>query len=193
MASSLKQTMDDARKAMSAFAENMEALKRNFIFRGFYNERGYYFNLADISPAAYRQGALTRDGSRRSVHVWLTTAVLLEPAPDEAATERLTDDGKARLDSAIGGYPRSTDDRGADGRGRGLRAARDPERSVSALARTSIAGARLPDQQVLAHAADIPASCRSDVNRPAAPTATGGTASLWRSSKRINAVKERGK
>jgi phospholipid/cholesterol/gamma-HCH transport system substrate-binding protein len=103
MASSLKQTMDDARKAMSGFAENMEALKRNFLFRGFYNDRGF-FNLADISPAAYRQGALTRDGSRRSVHVWLTTAVLLEPAPDEAATERLTDDGKARLDSAIGGY-----------------------------------------------------------------------------------------
>jgi phospholipid/cholesterol/gamma-HCH transport system substrate-binding protein len=103
MASSLKQTMDDARKAMAAFAENMEALKRNFMLRGFYNDRGY-FNLADISPAAYRQGALTRDGSRRSVHVWLTTAVLLEPAPDEAATERLTDDGKARLDSAIGGY-----------------------------------------------------------------------------------------
>jgi phospholipid/cholesterol/gamma-HCH transport system substrate-binding protein len=103
MASSLKQTMDDARKAMSAFAENMEALKRNFLFRGFYNERGF-FNLADISPAAYSQGALTRDGSRRSVRVWLKTAVLIELAPGESATERLTDDGKARLDSAIGGY-----------------------------------------------------------------------------------------
>jgi phospholipid/cholesterol/gamma-HCH transport system substrate-binding protein len=33
MASSLKQTMDDARKAMAAFAENMEALKRNHIPR----------------------------------------------------------------------------------------------------------------------------------------------------------------
>jgi phospholipid/cholesterol/gamma-HCH transport system substrate-binding protein len=103
MASSLKQTMDDARKAMSGFAENMEALKRNFLFRGFYNDRGF-FNLAGISPAAYRQGALTRGGSRRSVRVWLKTAVLFEPAPDDPATERLTDDGKARLDSAIGSY-----------------------------------------------------------------------------------------
>jgi phospholipid/cholesterol/gamma-HCH transport system substrate-binding protein len=103
MASSLKQTMDDARKAMSGFAENMEALKRNFLFRGFYNDRGF-FNLADISPAAYRQGALTRGGARRSVRVWLKTAVLFETAPDDVAAERLTDDGKARLDSAIGSY-----------------------------------------------------------------------------------------
>ena len=57
MAASLKQTMDDARKAMSAFAENMEALKHNFLLRGFFKDRGF-FNLADISPAAYRQGAL---------------------------------------------------------------------------------------------------------------------------------------
>jgi hypothetical protein len=38
------------------------------------------------------------------VRVWLKTAVLFEPAPDDPATERLTDDGKARLDSAIGSY-----------------------------------------------------------------------------------------
>ena len=30
--------------------------------------------------------------------------MLFEPAPDDPATERLTDDGKARLDSAIGSY-----------------------------------------------------------------------------------------
>jgi phospholipid/cholesterol/gamma-HCH transport system substrate-binding protein len=95
--------MNDARNAMSAFAENMEALKHNFLFRGFYNDRGF-FNLADISPAAYRKGALTRGGARRSVRVWLKTAVLLEPAPGDLATERLTDDGKARIDSAISSY-----------------------------------------------------------------------------------------
>jgi uncharacterized protein YoxC len=103
MASSLKQTMDDARKAMAGFAENMEALKRNILFRGFFNNRGF-FNLADISPAAYRQGALTQKGSRRSVRVWLKSDGLFEPAPDIPATERLTDEGKASLDSAVGGY-----------------------------------------------------------------------------------------
>ena len=38
------------------------------------------------------------------MRVWLKTAVLFEPVPDDPVTERLTDDGKARLDSAIGSY-----------------------------------------------------------------------------------------
>ena len=100
MAAGLKQTMDDARKAMSAFAEDMEALKHNFLLRGFFNDRGF-FNLADISPAAYRGGALTRGGLARGSHEWLATAALFAPAPDAPATERLTADGKVRLDAAI--------------------------------------------------------------------------------------------
>lgn len=101
--SNLKQTLDDARIAMAGFAENMEALKHNFLFRGFFNNRGY-FNLADISPAAYRQGALTSRGDRRAVRVWLSSSVLFSRAVDEPTVERLTDDGKARLDSAIASY-----------------------------------------------------------------------------------------
>jgi phospholipid/cholesterol/gamma-HCH transport system substrate-binding protein len=101
MAASLKQTMDDARKAMSGFAETMEALKHNFLLRGFFKDRGF-FNLADISPAAYRQGALTNKGARRSVRVWLKSSAIFEAAPDTAAGERLTADGKTRLDVAIG-------------------------------------------------------------------------------------------
>lgn len=95
----MKQTLDDARAAMASFAENMDALKRNFFFRGFFNARGF-FDLAKISPAEYRQGKLTLGGKRRVVRVWLSSAVLFEPDPD-APGERLTDDGKARLDSAI--------------------------------------------------------------------------------------------
>ena len=103
MAATIKQTMDDARTAMSGFAENMEALKHNILLRGFFKDRGF-FNLASISPADYRKGALSRDGARTSTRVWLKTAVLFEPAPDEPATERLTADGKARLDSAMAVY-----------------------------------------------------------------------------------------
>ena len=103
MAATIKQTMDDARTAMSGFAENMEALKHNFLLRGFFKDRGF-FNLANISPSDYRKGALSRDGARTSTRVWLKTAVLFEPAPNEAATERLTVDGKARLDSAMAIY-----------------------------------------------------------------------------------------
>ena len=101
MSASLKQTMDDARKAMSSFAETMEALKHNFLLRGFFKDRGF-FNLADISPAAYRQGALTKGGARLSARIWLKASVLFEPAADTPAGELLTAAGKASLDTAIG-------------------------------------------------------------------------------------------
>jgi hypothetical protein len=59
----VKETMDSARIAISGFAENMEALKHNFLVRGFFNDRGF-FNLAALSPAEYRAGALTKKGAR---------------------------------------------------------------------------------------------------------------------------------
>ena len=95
----MKQTLDDTRAAMAGFAENMEALKHNFLFRGFFNKRGY-FDLAQISPAEYRKGMLSARGARVPVRVWLNSAVLFESDPD-THTERLTAVGKERLESAI--------------------------------------------------------------------------------------------
>jgi phospholipid/cholesterol/gamma-HCH transport system substrate-binding protein len=100
LAAGLKQTMDDARVAMAGFADNMEALKHNFLFRGFFNDRGF-FNLDTISPAEYREGALTANGERRIVRIWLREAVLFEPDPAVPGTERLSEGGKQRLDSAM--------------------------------------------------------------------------------------------
>ena len=103
MSASVRQTMDDARTAMAGFAENMEALKHNFLLRGFFNDRGY-FDLSQISPAEYREGALTNDSDRRVVRVWLGAPVLFEPVPDRPQDERLTDSGKVRVELAIGPY-----------------------------------------------------------------------------------------
>ena len=100
MTANVNQTMDNARGAMAGFAENMDALKHNFLLRGFFNGRGY-FDLAQMSPAAYRQGALTRGGGRRTVRVWLRSDVLFGPALDPPGGERLSEEGKGRLDSAI--------------------------------------------------------------------------------------------
>ena len=64
----LQQTLNSARDAMADLAENTEALKRNFFFRGFFNKRGY-FDLDDVSVQQYRQGALeTKD--RRVLRIW---------------------------------------------------------------------------------------------------------------------------
>lgn len=103
----LQQTLASARDAMQDLAENTEALKRNFFFRGFFNRRGY-FDLDDVSVAEYRQGALETD-NRRVLRIWVRDGVLFER--DANGREQLTDDGKARLDSAMAAfvvYPRTS-------------------------------------------------------------------------------------
>jgi phospholipid/cholesterol/gamma-HCH transport system substrate-binding protein len=103
MTADVAQTMGDARTAMAGFAENMEALKRNFLVRGFFNRRGF-FDLAQMTPAQYRDGALTKDSDRRVVRVWRRSDELFEPEPDRPENEQLSESGKAWLDSAIAPY-----------------------------------------------------------------------------------------
>ena len=104
---SLQQTLASAKDAMADLAENTEALKRSFFFRGFFNRRGY-FDLQDVSVQQYREGALeTQD--RRVLRIWAGAAVLFEK--DAVGAERLTDGGRARLDSAMAAlvkYPRAS-------------------------------------------------------------------------------------
>jgi len=53
MTADLRATIAHSRQAMSDLAENMEALKHGFFFRGFFNDRGY-FDLTTISLADYQ-------------------------------------------------------------------------------------------------------------------------------------------
>jgi hypothetical protein len=103
MTASVKQTMDDARSAIEGLAENMDALKHNFLLRGFFKGRGY-FDLAQMSPADYRRGALTKGSDRRVVRVWERADPLFEPEPEHQENERLTAAGKEWADAAIAPY-----------------------------------------------------------------------------------------
>jgi phospholipid/cholesterol/gamma-HCH transport system substrate-binding protein len=104
MTANVTQTMSDARAAMAGFAENMEALKHNFLVRGFFKGRGY-FNLAHTSPADYRKGVLTKGSDRRVVRLWLPPSdVSFAPEPEHPENERLTGAGKAAIDAAIAPY-----------------------------------------------------------------------------------------
>lgn len=100
MTENVRLTMDGAREAMTGFAENMDAMKRNFLLRGFFKDRGY-FDLADVSPAAYRQGSLTKGSDRRMTRVWLRSDQLFALEPNLLGDERLTDEGKAHADAAV--------------------------------------------------------------------------------------------
>lgn len=93
----LQQTLMSARDAMSDLAENTEALKRSFLFRGYFNRRGY-FDLDDVSPEEYRRGAL-ESRERKALRIWLSAAVLFEK--DGTGEERLSEGGRAGVDSAM--------------------------------------------------------------------------------------------
>jgi phospholipid/cholesterol/gamma-HCH transport system substrate-binding protein len=96
----MRMTLGQAREATADLADNMEAMKHNFLLRGFFNKRGY-FDLESISPAEYRTGVL-ENGKRKAMRIWLKSSVLFETEPD--GTDALTDDGRARIDSAMATY-----------------------------------------------------------------------------------------
>jgi phospholipid/cholesterol/gamma-HCH transport system substrate-binding protein len=92
-----RETLAYARDAMADLAENAEALKHSFFFRGYFNRRGY-FDLDDLSVEEYRRGALGSK-TRRPLRVWLDARVLF--STDAKGSEELSDGGRARLDSAM--------------------------------------------------------------------------------------------
>jgi phospholipid/cholesterol/gamma-HCH transport system substrate-binding protein len=96
----MRVTLVQAREATADMADNMEAMKHNFLLRGFFNRRGY-FDLDAISPVEYRKGVL-ENGKRKAMRIWLGSNVLFEMLPD--GTEVLTQQGRERLDSAMATY-----------------------------------------------------------------------------------------
>ena len=106
----LRQTLSSTRDAMSNLAENTEALKRNVLVRGFFDDRGYY-DLNAITAIDYRQGALA--GKHRDpIRIWLRGDLLFETVQRQAqANEALSADGRVRLDRAMAEvlrYPKDT-------------------------------------------------------------------------------------
>ncbi|MDE3156080.1 MAG: MCE family protein [Acidobacteriota bacterium] len=100
MVANLQETLDSARTALGDMSDAMDALKHNFLLRGFFHERGY-FDLSQLSPAEYRAGVLAH-GNRQRLRIWLKADVLFRTTADGG--EVLTDGGKARIDSAMAGY-----------------------------------------------------------------------------------------
>ena len=94
----LRRTIADASEAMSDLAENTEALKRSFFFRGFFKKRGYY-DLDNVTVAEYREGKLAHDKSRQQA--WIHETELLAQSTD--GSEELSAAGKKRLDASHGG------------------------------------------------------------------------------------------
>ena len=95
-----------ARDAMADLAENTEAMKRNWLFRGFFSERGFY-NLDELTVDDYR--ALLRDDRYTPLRIWLGADVLFET--DAGGRVTLRDGAQRRIEEAMGEllqYPRNS-------------------------------------------------------------------------------------
>ena len=117
----LRGTLASTRSAMSDLAENTEALKRNFLFRGYFEDRGYY-DLNELTPTDYREGVLAGK-YRQPIRIWLRADRLMSPGtpakvdPADAGAvprpspESLSNEGRLRIDQAMAEllrYPRNS-------------------------------------------------------------------------------------
>ena len=95
-----------ARDAMADLAENTEAMKRNWLLRGFFSDRGFY-NLDEMTVDEYRE--LLRDERYAPLRIWLSADVLFETDEDGSVT--LADGAEERIEEAMGEllqYPRNS-------------------------------------------------------------------------------------
>jgi len=81
---------------MANFADSSEALKRNFLFRGFFNNRGY-FDLDAVTVSEYQEGRFLP--GRQKISEWVNSTDLF--AMSAGGKEQLTEDGRKKLDFAM--------------------------------------------------------------------------------------------
>jgi phospholipid/cholesterol/gamma-HCH transport system substrate-binding protein len=93
---SFQRTLADAHEAMSDLSDNTEALKHNFLFRGFFKRRGFY----DLGALTAREYASPEFGKGFKTHrIWLDSAALFDK--DAKGIQALSEAGKSRLDEAM--------------------------------------------------------------------------------------------
>jgi phospholipid/cholesterol/gamma-HCH transport system substrate-binding protein len=92
----IRESLMNVNAASLNLADNTEALKHNFLVRGFFRRRGYY-NLDRISPEQYRRD--TAFTSPANYRAWLPTTQLFQNVSN--GQEELSSAGKALLDDAL--------------------------------------------------------------------------------------------
>ena len=92
----IRDSLSNTNAATANMADETEALKHNFFFRGFFKHRGYY-NLAHMDPDKYRKDSLFTSSS--NYRAWLPADKLFQR--DSNGEEQLTAQGKVLLDSAM--------------------------------------------------------------------------------------------
>jgi phospholipid/cholesterol/gamma-HCH transport system substrate-binding protein len=95
----ISEALSNVNAATGNMAEDTEALKHNFFFKGFFNRRGYY-TLNSLSPEEYRRSKLF--GNTPSPRAWLQADALFQHGPH--GTEELSTGGKRAIDTAVASF-----------------------------------------------------------------------------------------
>jgi phospholipid/cholesterol/gamma-HCH transport system substrate-binding protein len=96
-AANLRDTLASARTTMANLVADSEALKRNFLLRGFFKRQGYY-TLDQMTPAEYRSSKFLQGNA--SERIWLSNNELFSSESGER--EELTQEGQRQIDDAMG-------------------------------------------------------------------------------------------
>jgi hypothetical protein len=92
----LSRTLAAANEAASNLAENTESMKRSFLFRGMFLDRGF-FDLDSITPEEYLDGAIRGNHTVRRYPIAKDELVELDPSGEEVLSER----GKAAINAVM--------------------------------------------------------------------------------------------
>jgi phospholipid/cholesterol/gamma-HCH transport system substrate-binding protein len=94
-AANIRETLSNLNRGTANLAEDTEALKHEFFFRGFFKKRGFY-NLEQLSPADYLQACQRQNacGSR----AWLDAQSLFAASNGSV---QLAEDGRHAIDHAV--------------------------------------------------------------------------------------------
>jgi phospholipid/cholesterol/gamma-HCH transport system substrate-binding protein len=95
----VRRTLDNTNRAMSNMVDNTEALKRNWFFRGFFDDRGF-FNIDAVSLEDYQSSRFLTD--RQRITRRLDESGMFDPGD----VPILTDAGRQRLDAVMAEYLR---------------------------------------------------------------------------------------
>ena len=95
----IRESLTNANAATLNLADGTEALKHNFLLRGFFRHRGYY-NLDRISPEQYRRDSAFT--SRANYRVWLPASAAVPGRPD--GQEELSAAGQELLNGTLTEY-----------------------------------------------------------------------------------------